>query len=103
MIVDEDDKFPIESHRKVGSKTKVTKTDHNMIIGVFNLKTLKEEKVTRREIFKYNDEEGLHKFRKMTSNDVLTKCFDEKDFNKAADKWLKELNKLRLKLCQAQV
>ena len=94
MIVDEDEKYPIESHRKVGNKSKVTKTDHNLIIGVFNLKTLKEEKVTRREIFKYNDEEGLNNFRKMTSNDVLTKYFEEKDFNKAADKWLKELKNI---------
>ena len=41
-----------------------------------------------------NDEEGLNKFREMTSNDVLTKCFEEKDFNKAADKWLKELKNI---------
>ena len=94
MIIDEDNKYPIESHRKVGNKTKVTKTDHNLITGVFNLKTLKEEKVTRREIFKYNDVEGLNKFREMTSNDVLSKCFEEKDFKKAADKWLKVLKNI---------
>ena len=40
MIVDEDEKYPIESHRKVGNKTKVTKTDHNLIIGVSILKIL---------------------------------------------------------------
>ena len=65
-----------------------------MLRGIFNLRTLKEVKETRREVFKYNDDEGLNKFREMTSNDVLTKCFDEENINTAVDKWLKELKNI---------
>ena len=94
MVIDENSKYPIESHRKIGNSVKVTKTDHNMMIGIFELKTLKEVKETRKEIFKYNDEEGKKKFYEMTSNDALTKCFDEEDFTKAAKKWIKELKNI---------
>ena len=94
MTIDENSNYPIESHRKIGNKVKVTKSDHNMIIGIFLLKTLKEEKETRREIFKYNYKEGLHKFYEMTSKDILTKCFDEEDITKASKKWLKELKNI---------
>ena len=93
MTVDENNKYPIENHRKTGNKIKVTKTDHNMIAGTFELKT-RDVKVSRREIFKYNDEEGLKKFREMTSQEVLTNCFEEKDISKAANKWLKELKNI---------
>ena len=64
-----------------------------MIAGTFELKT-RDVKVSRREIFKYNDEEGLKKFREMTSQEVLTNCFEEKDISKAANKWLKELKNI---------
>ena len=94
MMIDENNKYPIESHRKIGSSVKVTKTDHNMLIGTFGLKTLKEAKETRKEIFKYNDEEGKKKFYEMTSQDVLTRCFDEEDITKAAKKWLRELKNI---------
>ena len=94
MIIDENSKHPIESHRKIGNKVKVTKSDHNVITGTFLLKTLKEETETRREIFKYNDKEGLKKFYEMTSKDILTKCFDEDDITKASKKWLKELKNI---------
>ena len=97
MTVDENNKYPIENHRKTGNKIKVTKTDHNMISGTFELKT-REVKEPRREIFKYNDEEGLKKFREMTSQDVLTNCFDDKDVTKAANQWLKKLKNI---LCRS--
>ena len=94
MTVDENNKYPIECHRKNGGKIKVTKTDHNMLAGTFGLKTLKDVKEIRREVFKYDDEEGMKKFREMTSKDVLSNCFDEKDVTKAANKWLKELKNI---------
>ena len=94
MTVDENNKYPIECHRKYGGKIKVTKTDHNMLAGTFGLKTLKDVKEIRREVFKYDDEEGMKKFREMTSKDVLSNCFDEIDVTKAANKWLKELKNI---------
>ena len=94
MIVDEDNKYPIESHAKSGNKIKVTKTDHNMLSGKFNLKVIKDVKESRREIFKFNDEEGLKKFKELTSQDTLTNCFNEEDSCKSSNKWLKELKNI---------
>ena len=94
MMVDEEKKYPIESHVKSGTKIKVTKTDHNMITGKFNLKVLSKVNDVRREIFKYHDAEGLKRFKELTSEDVLSKCFDEKDTVKASTKWLKELKNI---------
>ena len=91
MTVDDNIKYPIESYRKVGNKTKITKTDHTMITGTFELKSIEETKETRREMFKYNAKEGLKMFRDLTSKNILTKCFDHNDITETANKWLKEL------------
>ena len=94
MKVDEEQKYAVESFCKVGRKTKVTRADHNMIIGKFNLKVIKKIVKSRTEVFKYNDEEGKTRFRELTSKNTLSKCFEEKDIIKASQKWMKELKNI---------
>ena len=94
MTVDEVKKYSVESYRKVGNKVKITPTDHNMLIGKFNIKIQKNIVKSRREIFNYNDEEGKQIFKKLTSENALSKCFEEQDILKASEKWLKELNNI---------
>ena len=90
MIVDEQSKYPVESIVKYGSRAKVTKTDHNMVIGMFDMKVLHQNSEPRREIFKYNDVEGMKRFKELTSKDILSKCFEEEeDTIKASEKWFK--------------
>ena len=44
----------------------------------------------RREIFKYNDVEGMKRFKELTHKDILSKCFEEEeDTIKASEKWFK--------------
>ena len=76
---------------KVTEKLRITKTDHTVITGTFDLKTIEKTKEPRREMFKYNDKEGLKMFRDLTSKNILTKCFDHNDITETANKWLKEL------------
>ena len=94
IIVDEEKKYSVESIVKSGSRAKVTKTDHNMLIGRFNLKVIQKSSERRKEMFKYNDVEGMRKFKELTSKDILSKCFDEKDIIKASEKWFKQLNNI---------
>ena len=95
MIVDDQKKFSIESFTKSGSKVKVMKTDHNMLLGTFDININEKVFEQRREIFKYNDIEGQKKFKELTSNDTLSKCFDGKnDIQKSSAKWLKELKNI---------
>ena len=95
MKVDEEHKYAVESYSKVGKQIKVTRADHNMIIGRFNLKVIKKITQSRKEIFKYDDEEGKKRFRELTSQNILTKCFEEEeDIQKASKRWLKELKNI---------
>ena len=95
MKVDDENEYPIESCTKNGKNVKVTRTDHNMLIGTFKLKVNEKVLEERKEIFKYNDDEGQKRFMELTSKNTLTKCFDEeKDILKASSKWLKELNNI---------
>ena len=94
MVVDEENRFAVESCNKVGNKVKITKTDHNMLIGRFNLKVLQKIVSSRREIFKYSDVEGQQRFKELTSKETLSKCFQNKDIVKESEKWLKELKNI---------
>ena len=94
MRVDEEKNYAVESCVKVGNHIRVTKTDHNMMIGRFNLKALKRAMNSRREIFKYDDTEGQKRFKELTSENKLSKCFEDEDILKASDKWLKEFKNI---------
>ena len=65
------------------SKTKQgikrTESDHNSIITKFNLKVKKRENNRKIEIFNFKDENGLKRFKEITSNSyVLSSVFDSK-------------------------
>ena len=45
-------------------------------------------------MFKYNDEDGKKRFKELTSQNTLSKCFEENDILKASEKWLKELKNI---------
>ena len=94
MKIDEEKMYSVESYTKKGGKTIVTPSDHNMIIGKFNIKIYKKENEARREIFNYKDEEGIKNFKELTSKNTLVKCFEEKDILKSSKKWLKELKNI---------
>ena len=94
MKVDEEKKYPIESYSKTTTQVKISQTDHNMVIGKFNLKVHQMKDKSRREIFKYNDIDGQKRFKEFTSQNVLSKCFEEPDIMKASEKWLKELKNI---------
>ena len=76
MTVDEKKNFSVESYSKAGNQMKVTKTDHNMMIGKFDLKVQLKITQSRREIFKYKDVEGQRRFKELTSRNTLSKCFE---------------------------
>ena len=94
MKVDEEKKYPIESYSKTTTQVKISQTDHNMVIGKFNLKVHQMKDKSRREIFKYNDIDGQKRFKEFTSQNVLSKCFEEPDIMKASEKWLTELKNI---------
>jgi hypothetical protein len=77
-----------------GRTIKVTQTDHNMLIGKFDLKVLENVPQPRTEIFKYNDIEGQKQFKELTSKNILSRCFEEQDILKASARWLKELKNI---------
>ena len=72
----------------------MTPTDHNMILGKFSMKVFRKAMEPRREIFKYNDEAGMKKFKELTSANTHSKCFEQEDIIKASNKWLKELKNI---------
>ena len=76
MTVDEEKKFSIESFSKSGEKVKVTKTDHNMLLGSFDITINEKVLEPRKEIFKYNDIDGQKRFKELTSKDTLSNWFD---------------------------
>merc|ERR1712096_56141 len=94
MKVDDEKKYPIESYSRNGNSVKITQTDHNMLIEKFNLKVSQKVIKSRREIFKYDDAEGQKRFKELTSQNILSKCFEEKNILKASEKWLKELKNI---------
>ena len=93
MKIDEEKKYAITSYNN-GKVMKVTRTDHNMLIGKFDLKVLENVPQHRTEIFKYNDVEGQKKFKELTSKKILSRCFEEQDILKASARWLKELQNI---------
>ena len=75
MTVDEKKNFSVESYSKAGNQMKVTKTDHKMMIGKFDLKVQQKITQSRREIFKYKDVERQKRFKELTSQNTLSKRF----------------------------
>ena len=68
-------------HEKSKTKQgiKRTESDHNSIITNFNLKVKKRENIRKIEIFNFKDENGLKRFKEITSNSyVLSSVFDSK-------------------------
>ena len=78
MKIDEENMYSIESYTKKGGRVAVTPTDHNMLIGKFDLKVNKKETEVRKDIFIYKDEEGQKKFRELTSEATLKYVFKRK-------------------------
>ena len=82
------------------SKTKQgikrTESDHNSIITKFNLKVEEKENTRKIEIFNFKDENGLKRFKEITSNSVaLSSIFDsKKSVEKQAKQFLKTLKGL---------
>ena len=58
------------------------------------MKVFRKAMEPRREIFKYNDEAGMKKFKELTSANTHSKCFEQEDIIKASNKWLKELKNI---------
>ena len=106
MIICEDlyeyfEKMKIEANnvlcKYAKSKTRpvVTRSDHNLLIGSFQMKWVKgsQKNHTRREIFNYNDTEGWKKFKYLTTDDTLSKCIKGLNIEEEGRIWLKKFKK----------
>ena len=79
MIVDVDKKYILTNYHNFKKSGKAIDTDHVPVILQVNL-MFSSEKPERTEIFNFNDEKGLQKFHKFTSQtSEFTNCFNNKD------------------------
>ena len=72
----------------------IKETDHNTINAVLNIKWEENTNVTYSEVYKFNDIDGMRKFKELTTHtDKLSKIFDsEKDLDVQTKKIMKRLN-----------
>ena len=95
MKVDEKKEYTVAKYTKLGNKTKVTETDHNMNIAKFNINLSKKiTDVVRKNVFKYDDKEGQAKFKELTSSETLSNCFKNLNVKSACKKCQKEFNNI---------
>ena len=69
--------------------------DHHMLVGKFgfNIDFVKKNE-ERKEVFLFNDPEGIKTFKTLTSSNSLSNCFTSSNFEAASKKWFKELNNI---------
>ena len=93
MKIDADN--ALTKHSKKKDQVFVQKSDHHLLICHFNIKQnlFEPKKGNRQEMFNFNDPEGWIKYKKLTSENNLTKCFKGVNVNEEGRIWLKKLKK----------
>ena len=82
LKIDEDKKYSLTSYKKTKNGIKIQESDHNTLITTLNAKWSKKIAVKRYEMYNLKDQEGLIKFKEMTSkNDFLSEVFNDEDKN----------------------
>ena len=92
--IDEERALTLSRYVNKSGNTIVTKSDHNIIQGKFDLKWCRQNhmKNHRTEIFNFKNTEGIQKFKKLTSGNILSSCFKGGDVVRESNHWLKEFN-----------
>ena len=92
--IDEERNRVLTKISKTKQGTKRVESDHNSIITRFDLSVTEKQKVRKIEIFNFNDQNGLKKFKEMTSKtSALSSIFESKrSVEKQAKDFLKRLN-----------
>ena len=67
LKIDEDKKYSLTSYKKTKNGIKIQESDHNTLITTLNAKWSKKIAVKRYEMYDLKDQEGLIKFKEMTS------------------------------------
>ena len=93
IIIDEDKVFALESIVKTKKGVVIKKSDHNTILTKFEYKWDNNLKENREEFFNLKNKEGMEKFNKITSGNILTSIVEKnQDANVLTNKFLKRLN-----------
>ena len=92
MIIDEEKQNALTNFQSKVPRRTVKTSDHNSMFVQFQLKT-EPEKLERKVMFNYKDEEALSHFKNVTTNtNELSDCFrNEESLDKQAKKWIKTL------------
>ena len=97
MTIDSNQLYALTKFTTTKGNPCIKRSDHFTIITNFKLKW-KEEKPKREEMFKLRDEEGLEKFKQMTTkSNKLRECFNNRNnlnLEDACNKWYKEVDKV---------
>ena len=93
--IDEEKEFSLESIVKKKKGIEITKSDHNTIFAASSHLNIKNIKKHNMVYFNLKSKEGLEKFKKATSKDILTNIVEkDEDANKLTNKFMKHLNGL---------
>ena len=76
--IDEERKFVLTRYTKTKKRNRVKESDHNSVITYINTTWNKNKDSNRIEIYSFKDQNGLKKFKEMTSKDnFLSEVFTE--------------------------
>ena len=76
--IDEERKYVLTRYTKTKKGNKIKESDHNSVITYMNTTWNKNENLNRIEVYNFKDENGLKKFREMTSKDkFLSEVFSD--------------------------
>ena len=95
VTIDSDRLFALTQYTSTKGNPVVNKSDHFTIVTNFQIEC-KVEKPTRKEHFKLRDEDGLIRFKMITTNsESLRTCFQSNlPLESACSKWFKEIDKM---------
>ena len=95
MTIDEDRDDVLTNYKKTKNAIKVIPSDHNIMVGKFNISYQRKPRTIRREIFHFKCLESKNKFKSETSsNNDLSSCFNQdNDFKLCANLFFRTLNR----------
>ena len=95
LLIDESRKYSLAKYQKLKNGTKVIESDHNSLVGTFNL-TFQQMKTkdVKNEVFNFKDPDGQKVFKQMTSGTTLTSIFENSNVADPMKKWHKEVQNI---------
>ena len=95
MKIDKENSLARYSYKK--NKCIITRSDHHLLVCqldiYWNSKSMKTYN-SRHNIFNFKDVEGRKKYKKLTSGNVLSDCFQGKNVLEESQKWFKTLKSI---------